>query len=253
MKGCLFIVATPIGNLDDLSPRALKTLESVDLIACEDTRRALKLVSRFNLRKPLASYHDFNEREKTSEIGRKLEAGLQVALISDAGTPAISDPGFRLVRYCRERGIPVVPIPGPNAAIAALAASGIPSEEFLFVGFLPSKSAARRAKLESLRAAPATMVFYEAPHRIHQTLDDMIAILGDRESFVAREMTKAHEEYLFGPLSAARAAVKEIGEFVIVVAGGEVAAVEPHELTREEALRILGISRNQLYDLFFRK
>jgi 16S rRNA (cytidine1402-2'-O)-methyltransferase len=248
--GSLFIVATPIGNLDDLSPRALKTLESVDLIACEDTRRALKLVSHFGLRKPLTSYHEFNERERASDLGQRLVAGLNVALISDAGTPAISDPGFRLVRFCREHGIPVVSIPGPNAAIAALAASGIPSDEFLFVGFLPSKRAARRAKLASVRA---TLVFYEAPHRIHEALDDMIEILGDREACVAREVTKAHEEYVFGALSKARDTLKEIGEFVVVVAGGSAPPAAPRELTREEALKILGISRNQLYDLFFKK
>jgi 16S rRNA (cytidine1402-2'-O)-methyltransferase len=251
--GSLFIVATPIGNLDDLSPRALKTLESVDLIACEDTRRALKLVSHFGLRKPLTSYHEFNERERASDLGQRLVAGLNVALISDAGTPAISDPGFRLVRFCREHGIPVVSIPGPNAAIAALAASGIPSDEFLFVGFLPSKRAARRAKLETLASVRATLVFYEAPHRIHEALDDMIEILGDREACVAREVTKAHEEYVFGALSKARDTLKEIGEFVVVVAGGSAPPAAPRELTREEALKILGISRNQLYDLFFKK
>jgi 16S rRNA (cytidine1402-2'-O)-methyltransferase len=253
--GCLFIVATPIGNLDDLSPRALKTLETVDIIACEDTRRAMKLVSRFGLRKPLVSYHDFNERERASEIGMKLMAGLSVALISDAGTPAVSDPGYRLARFCRERDIPVVSIPGPNAAIAALAASGIPSDEFFFAGFLPSKRAARRAKLEALRAMSSTLVFYEAPHRIRETLDDMIEILGDREACVAREITKAHEEYLYGKLSTARAAVKEIGEFVIVVRGAAETEtqVEKRALTREEALKILGISRNELYDLFFKK
>ncbi|HEX4996813.1 MAG TPA: 16S rRNA (cytidine(1402)-2'-O)-methyltransferase [Terriglobia bacterium] len=251
--GSLFIVATPIGNLDDLSPRALKTLETVDLIACEDTRRALKLLTHFGVRKPLASYHEFNEREKASEIGRKLEAGENVALISDAGTPAISDPGFRLVRYCREHGIPVISIPGPNAAVAALAASGIPSDEFLFVGFLPSRRAARRSRLEALRTGRTTMVFYEAPHRIFETIDDMIEILGDREACVGREITKAHEEYVYGPLSKARATARDIGEFVLVVAGAKDEPAPKRPLTREDALKILGISRNELYDLFFKK
>jgi 16S rRNA (cytidine1402-2'-O)-methyltransferase len=174
--------------------------------------------------------------------------------VSDAGTPGISDPGYRLVRYCREQGLPVTVIPGPNAAIAALAASGLPSDEFFFAGFLPSKKSARREKLESLRSLAATIVFYEAPHRIEETLTDLQELLGDRETCIVRELTKLHEEFLFGKLSEVRGKVKALGEFVIVVGGavsGEPQSKAP--LTREQALKILGISRNELYDLFFRK
>src|SRR5262245_26141449 len=168
--GALVIVATPIGNLSDISPRALEALRSADLIACEDTRQALKLLNHFGIQKPLVSYHDFNEAKKASELDEKIRHGQTIALVSDDGTPGISDPGFRLVRFCREQGLRIEAIPGPNAAVAALSASGLPSDEFLFVGFLPSKKTARREKLESLRATRPTLVFYEAPHRIEGTL-----------------------------------------------------------------------------------
>src|SRR5215470_2861545 len=164
--GTLFIVATPIGNLNDISTRALETLRAVDVIACEDTRHTMKLLNHFGIQKPLTSYHDFNEEQKAIDLVTKIAAGTNVALVSDAGTPTISDPRFRIVRLCRQRGIQVTVIPGPNAAITALAASGLPSDEFLFVGFLPSKKAARRQKLEDLRETKCTLVFYEAPHRI---------------------------------------------------------------------------------------
>jgi len=251
--GALFIVATPIGNLADISERALETLRGVERIACEDTRHTLKLLTHFGISKPLTSYHDFNEEKKAVELVDALEAGANIALVSDAGTPAISDPGYRIVRLCRERGIPVISIPGASAAITALAASGLPSDEFLFAGFLPSKSGPRREKLQSLRNVTSTLIFYEAPHRAAAALKDIEDILGDREVCIGRELTKVHEEYLFGKLSEVRPRIKEMGEFVIVLAGAASGADAPRELTRAEALRILGISRNQLYDLFFKQ
>ena len=252
--GTLFLVATPIGNLGDISVRALETLRMADVIACEDTRQTLKLLSHFGIQKTLISYHDFNEREKSTELAGRIEQGENLALVSDAGTPAISDPGYRLVRLCRERGIPVVSIPGANAAITALSASGLPSDQFLFVGFLPPRRTARREHLETLRSFPGTLIFYEGPHRILAALEDMQEILGDRETCIGRELTKIHEEYLFGKLSQVRQRIKELGEFVVVVGGftGMNDAPAP-ELTRETVLKTLGISRNQLYDLFFKK
>ncbi len=249
--GTLFVVATPIGNLRDITMRALEVLKQVDLIACEDTRQTIKLLNHFGIQKPLTSYHDFNEEKKAEELVRKLAGGKNIALVSDAGTPAISDPGYRVVRICRERGIPVVTIPGPNAAVAALSASGLPSDEFMFAGFLPATKNARKQKLASLANVTSTLVFYEAPHRIDEVLEDMQEILGDREVCVARELTKIHEEHLFGKLSAVRPQVKALGEFVIVVSGATQFRQAP--VTREEVLRTLGMTRNQLYDLFFKK
>ena len=253
--GSLVIVATPIGNLSDISARALEALRNADIIACEDTRQTLKLLNHFGIQKTLVSYHDFNEEKKAAELGGRIREGLTVALVSDAGTPGISDPGYRLVRYCREQDLNIVSIPGPNAAVTALAASGLPSDEFFFVGFLPSKKTARREKLEILRSLAATLIFYEAPHRIQGTLIDLLEILGDREACVVRELTKLHEEFLFGKLSSIQGKVKERGEFVIVVSGnaGEKQPDSKSPLTREQALKILGISRNELYDLFFKK
>ena len=252
--GALFLVATPIGNLGDMSTRALDTLRSADVIACEDTRQTVKLLSHFGIQKPLTSYHDFNEREKAIELADRIESGENVALVSDAGTPAISDPGYRLVRLCRERGLTVIGIPGASAAVTALSASGLPSDEFLFVGFLPTRKSARREKLDSLRSFIGTMIFYEGPHRIQSTLEDMQDVFGDREACIGRELTKLHEEYVFGRLSEVRPRIKELGEFVVVVGGfsGE-ADSAPRELTRASVLKILGISRNELYDLFFKK
>jgi 16S rRNA (cytidine1402-2'-O)-methyltransferase len=253
--GALVIVATPIGNLSDISPRALEALRTADLIACEDTRQTLKLLNHFGIQKPLVSYHDFNEEKKAAELGEKIRNGSNIAIVSDAGTPGISDPGYRLVRYCRERGLRVLSIPGANAAVTALAASGLPSDEFFFAGFLPSKKGARRDKLDSLRSMRATLIFYEAPHRIEVTLTDLLEVLGDREVCIARELTKLHEEFLFGKLSEIVGKVKALGEFVIVVAGSaeDDQPEKKPELTREQVLKILGISRNELYDLFFKK
>jgi 16S rRNA (cytidine1402-2'-O)-methyltransferase len=253
--GALVIVATPIGNLSDISTRALEALRNADLIACEDTRQTLKLLNHFGIQKPLVSYHDFNEQKRAIDLAAKIRGGLNVALVSDAGTPGISDPGYRLVRCCREQGLKVVPIPGPNAAVTALSASGLPSDEFFFAGFLPSRRNARREKLEGLRSLPATLVFYEAPHRIEGTLIDLLEILGDREACVVRELTKVHEEFLCGKLSEISGTVKALGEIVVVVDGKPVEG-EPSSkprLTREHVLKTLGISRNELYDLFFKK
>jgi len=252
-KMALYVVATPIGNLGDMSARALEILRSVDIIACEDTRRTVQLLSHFGIRKPLVSYHEFNEESKAAELGRRIAAGENIALVSDAGTPTISDPGYRLVRYCRTHQIPVTSVPGPNAAIAALAASGLPSNEFMFVGFLPPRKKERRDKLEALRAVACTLVFYEAPHRIREALEDLETVLGDREACVVRELTKIHEEFVFGKLSEVRGRVKELGELVIVVAGAGAVAPPPREWTRELVLKTLGISRNELYELFFKK
>jgi len=249
--GTLFVVATPIGNLRDITARALEVLKQADLIACEDTRHTIKLLNHFGIQKPLTSYHDFNEEQKADELVRKLSEDARIAIVTDAGTPAISDPGYRIVRICRERGIPVIAIPGPNAAIAALSSSGLPSDEFTFVGFLPATKNARRQKLASVANVTSTLVFYEAPHRIDETLADMQETFGDREVSIARELTKIHEEHLFGKLSAVRPQVKALGEFVIVVSGATEFREAP--LTREEVLKKLGMTRNQLYDLFFKK
>ena len=250
--GTLFVVATPIGNLADISQRALEVLREVELIACEDTRQTIKLLNHFGIEKPLTSYHEFNEQKKAEELTEKVAGSAKVAIVSDAGMPAISDPGYRVVRLCRERGIPVVAIPGPNAAVTALAASGLPSDEFLFVGFLPAKKNARREKLNELMNITCTLVFYEAPHRIEAALEDIHEVFGDREACVAREITKLYEEYLFGKLSEIRKKVKTLGEFVVVVAGAKEMREAP-PLTREQALKKLGMTRNELYDLFFKK
>jgi 16S rRNA (cytidine1402-2'-O)-methyltransferase len=253
--GTLFVVGTPIGNLSDISARALETLRNVDRIACEDTRHTIKLLNHFGIRRPLESYHDFNEEQKAADLVRRMKEGLNVALVSDAGTPTISDPGYRLVRTSREQEVPVVSIPGPSAAITALAASGLPSDEFHFAGFLPSRGAARRARLEVLSSIPGTLIFYEAPHRIMETLEDIVSILGDRTACVARELTKTHEEWLYGTISSLVRRVKPIGEFVLVVAGGRPKTKEPirvEGLSRKEIVKILaertGIPRKDLYD-----
>jgi 16S rRNA (cytidine1402-2'-O)-methyltransferase len=251
--GTLFIVATPIGNLADITNRALQTLREVDLIACEDTRETGKLLHHFGIQKPMTSYHDFNEEQKAAKLADTLSGTTDIALVSDAGTPLIADPGYRLVRLCRQRGIPVVAIPGPNAATLALAASGLPSYEFMFLGFLPSRTTARRQKLASIANVACTLIFYETPHRIEAALEDIQDTLGDREVCVAREMTKIHEEYLLGKLSEVRQNIKALGEFVVVVSGATQTHIESAPVTREEVLKKLGMTRNQLYDLFFKK
>src|ERR1041385_3845884 len=201
MPGTLYIVATPIGNLEDITQRALRILREVDLIACEDTRHTQKLLNHFGIDTKTISYHEHNERERAAELCSILESGQSVALVSDAGTPLISDPGFRIVRAAIEKGISVVPIPGAAAFVTALAASGLATDQFYFAGFLPARASARRARLEELAAIPASLVLYEAPHRIAAALRDAMDVLGNREAIVARELTKLHEEFARGKLS----------------------------------------------------
>jgi 16S rRNA (cytidine1402-2'-O)-methyltransferase len=196
--GCLFVVATPIGNLEDISMRALRILKEADVIACEDTRQTLKLLSHFDISKRLVSYHEHNEITRAAEIVIELEQGAKVALVSDAGTPAISDPGHRLVSLCLRHGIRVVPVPGASAFVAALAASGMPIEQFVFVGFVPSRPTERRKALRALASDPRTLALYEAPHRLLDTLEDILEILGNRPAVVAREVTKVYEEFQRG-------------------------------------------------------
>jgi 16S rRNA (cytidine1402-2'-O)-methyltransferase len=197
--GTLYVVATPIGNLEDISYRAVRVLKEADLIACEDTRHTAKLLHHYGIDKPTVSYHEHNEAARAEELVSKLTAGLNIAQVSDAGMPGISDPGYRVIKLAIERGVPVVPIPGASAVVAALAASGLPTESFQFLGFLPSKSGQRRTMLENLRAAEHTTVVYEAPHRIAETMKDIVELLGpDRPVVLARELTKVHEEFIRG-------------------------------------------------------
>ncbi len=199
MAATLYLIATPIGNLEDITLRALRVLrEEVAIVACEDTRQTRKLLDRYEIRKRLLSCHEHNEAARTAEIVEALERGESVALVSDAGTPLVSDPGYRLVSAAIQKGIPVVPLPGASAVLSALAASGFPAETFKFVGFLPSKTAARRQMLEQLVREPPTIVAYESPHRILGSLSDMAELLGDRPIVLARELTKIHEEFLRG-------------------------------------------------------
>jgi len=200
-EACLYLVATPIGNLEDITLRALRILKEVDQIACEDTRHTQKLLQHYNIQKPLVSYHEHNELTRAPELVVGMEQGAQIALVSDAGVPLVSDPGYRLVALCLRHHIPVIPIPGPSALLAALSASGLPNEEFLFAGFLPARSGERRRALERLRIEDRTIIFYEAPHRIEETLVDAHEILGDRPACLAREVTKIHEEFRRGSLA----------------------------------------------------
>ena len=241
MPGTLFIVATPIGNLEDITQRALRLLREVDLIACEDTRHTRKLLNHFGIGTATISYHEHNEQHRAEELCELLESGKNVALVSDAGTPLMSDPGFRIVNEAINRGIPLVPIPGASAAITALSTSGIPTDQFLFAGFLPARTGARRAKLDELREIPATLVFYEAPHRIGATLTDAMDVLGNRDAVIARELTKLHEEFARGSLSelvdrfsrseAAR------GEMVLIISGHGGSVASSETTSREAQLR----------------
>jgi 16S rRNA (cytidine1402-2'-O)-methyltransferase len=206
--GCLYLVATPIGNLEDITLRAIRVLKEADLIACEDTRQTQKLLHHYGIHKEMVSYHAHNELTRAPELIIQLEQGAQVALVSDAGTPVVSDPGHRLVVLSLRHHIPVVPIPGPSAFVAALAASGLPTEEFLFIGFLPSRAGARRKKLDALKDEPRALVLYEAPHRLADTLSDAADILGARHAVVAREVTKIPEEFLRGTLPDLRDAAR---------------------------------------------
>lgn len=251
MSGTLYLVATPIGNLEDVTLRALRILKEVDLVAAEDTRHSRKLFSHYGIATSLTSYFQHNEASKGERLLEALRQGRSVALISDAGTPAISDPGFLLVRRCREEGIAVVAVPGPSAVIAALSVSGLETERFCFEGFLPAKSGARRQALARLREEPRTAVFYEAPHRLPAALRDLIAELGEeREVAVARELTKVHEELFRGSAAAALAhfAVGRVrGEIVLLVAPAPEA--KPQGSLREalvQGLRESGLSPREV-------
>src|SRR5215468_34861 len=209
----LYLVATPIGNLDDITLRALRVLCGVDLIACEDTRQTQKLLNHYGIQTRTVSYHQHNEMTKAAELVVDLEGGAKIALVTDAGMPGISDPGFRLIALAIRHRVPVVPIPGASAFLAALVASGLPTDSFRFSGFLPAKPGQRRKLLESVRDSERTQVFYEAPHRVIEALDNVIEIMGaDRHIVVAREVTKIHEEFLRGRVEDVRAQLKSRGE-----------------------------------------
>src|SRR6516164_4843629 len=219
--GCLYLVATPIGNLEDITLRALRILKESDQIACEDTRHTQKLLNHYHIQKSLVSYHEHNEMTRAPELVVAMEGGARIALVSDAGMPLVSDPGYRLVTLCLRHRLPVVPIPGPSALLAALSASGLPNEEFLFVGFLPARSGERRRALERLRIEDRTIIFYEAPHRVAECVADALAILGDRPACLAREVTKLHEEFRRGSLSELSSSLTEKparGEITLLIA-----------------------------------
>ena len=225
--GCLYLVATPIGNLEDITLRALRVLKEADLIACEDTRETMKLLAHFDIQKRLVSYHQHNEITRAAEIVIDLEQGAKVALVSDAGTPVVSDPGHHLVSLCLRHGIRVVPVPGASAFVAALAASGMPIEEFAFIGFLPSKPIARRKVLRELAGEERTLVLYEAPHRLLDTLEDGLEILGNRAAVVAREVTKLYEEFMRGRIETLLETLRKKaprGEITLLIAPPDEAA-----------------------------
>jgi 16S rRNA (cytidine1402-2'-O)-methyltransferase len=267
MTATLYIIATPIGNLEDMTYRAVRILGEVDLVAAEDTRHSLKLLNHFNISKPLTSYFDHNQQFKGERILNALRQGKSVALISDAGTPCISDPGYNLVRDAVAEGIAVVPIPGPCAAIAALSASGLPSDSFTFAGFPPGRQGKRRTFLADMAQLPGTLVLYEAPHRLEDTLRDIREVLGDRQVVVARELSKIYEEFIRGSVAEVMAAVSRgqvRGEIVILIAPGEAVQEQTEALdtllqrlldeeglsvkdAARKAALITGASRNEAY------
>ena len=252
-EACLFVVATPIGNLGDMSRRAVEVLQAVDLVAAEDTRHSGRLLTHLGMDRPMLALHEHNERERMQAVLERLERGMQVALVSDAGTPLISDPGFPLVRACHAAGIRVSPVPGPSALVAALCVSGLPTDRFLFQGFLPRKSAARREAMQALAGETATLVFYESSHRILDSLADLCTVFGeDRELALCRELTKLHETVRVGRLGELHAWVQadenqRKGEFVLVVAGAP-AQADPGDARLDGVLRVLleeGVSVKQ--------
>jgi 16S rRNA (cytidine1402-2'-O)-methyltransferase len=269
MPGILYIVATPIGNLEDITLRAIRTLKEADVIAAEDTRHTQVLLKHFAINTPLTSFHEHNERAKTAQLVTRLERGESIALVSDAGTPAISDPGYRLVVAAIGAGIRVIPIAGPSALIAALSAAGLPTDGFDFRGFLPARKQERRSKLQELRDGRYTMVFYETPHRLQESLDDVREILGDRRMVLAREVTKLHEEFLRGRISEVIGEVsrREIrGEMTLVIEGcsdsnaaSEEALLDEIDKLKGEGMRIkeiaeiigekYGYSKREIYRL----
>ncbi len=227
MESALYIVATPIGNLGDITPRALDTLRCVDLVAAEDTRHSARLLRHFDIATPLVAYHDHSGERELDRICEKLGAGGSVALISDAGTPLISDPGYRLTRRAHESGYRVIPVPGACAAVAALSASGLPTDRFTFQGFLPPREIARRARLQQLENVSETLIFYEAPHRLLESVGDMVAVFGSqRQAVLGREITKAFETVRYGSLGQLQLFIdgdrnQQRGECVLVVSGAE--------------------------------
>jgi 16S rRNA (cytidine1402-2'-O)-methyltransferase len=266
--GTLYVVATPIGNLEDISFRAVRVLKEADLIACEDTRHTAKLLHHYGIDKPTVSYHEHNEATRAEELVAKLTAGLNVAQVSDAGMPGISDPGYRVIKLAIERGVAVVPIPGASALVAALAASGLPTDSFQFLGFLPARSGERRTLLESVRDAKQTIVVYEAPHRIAETMKDIVELLGaERPVVLARELTKVHEEFIRGSAAEVLQRVQKHelkGEMTLLIgkgAGQQAAATDivqrldeiMHEQKVDEnaALKVLakeqGVSKSEAY------
>ena len=267
MAGILYLVATPIGNLEDITYRAVRILQEAGLIACEDTRQTRTLLDRYGIRRPLVSYHEHNEQERAEELLARLREGTSVALVSDAGTPLVSDPGYRLVSRAIEEGVRIEPIPGPSALLAALTASGMPTDAFHFGGFLPAKTTQRRKTLEKLKDEQATLVFYEAPHRILRALEDIEAILGERQVALARELTKIHEEFLRGTPALLRQTLAERaslrGEFTLLIAKADAPAPESTPLrqavqeemrtgrSRMEAIKSVarrrGLSKREVY------
>ncbi|QQS34475.1 MAG: 16S rRNA (cytidine(1402)-2'-O)-methyltransferase [Acidobacteriota bacterium] len=217
MPGTLYLVATPIGNLRDITYRALDILHDVDVIACEDTRHSQKLLNHYRISNRTISFHEHNENERGDELLEMLRSGSSVAVVSDAGTPAINDPGYNLVKLARDAGIAVVPIPGPSAVIAALIASGLPTDSFFFGGFLPSKKGNRIKRLTEVKDIPATLIFFETPHRISRAIGDCIEVLGDRNAVIARELTKVHETFSRGRLSELPFLTHAKGEMVLLI------------------------------------
>ncbi|MDY5558570.1 MAG: 16S rRNA (cytidine(1402)-2'-O)-methyltransferase, partial [Candidatus Heritagella sp.] len=241
MSGTLYIVGTPIGNLGDFSPRAVEILQSVDFIAAEDTRVTLKLLNHFGIKKPMISYFEHNRFERGEIICQRLENGENAALVSDAGMPAISDPGELLVKQCAQRDIPVLAVPGPSAVVTALAVSGLPTGRFSFEGFLSTNRKGRSDHLQSLKNDPHTLVFYEAPHKLCRTLSDLYEVFGDRRIALVRELTKIHEEVFRTTLSGAiahYAANPPRGEFVLVIEGAPEDTGETEPMTLQEAVRM---------------
>ena len=273
--GTLFVVATPLGNQEDMSPRAVKTLETVDLIACEDTRHSRRMLLHFGVGKPTTSYHEHNEEEKTPQLITRLLEGQSIALISDAGTPLLSDPGYRLVKECRIHEIQVVPVPGPFAGAAAASVSGLATDRILFVGFLPKRKGAQEQELQVLKNVNASLVFYLSPHRLSRTIETIAEILGNRNAFLIREMTKVFETTYEGtlPILCERISKEEPrGEYTLVVEGCddkadtppkvdveayvaglvELRRLSPKDAIRQAALE-LGLPRRELYNLVMAK
>lgn len=268
--GRLYVVGTPIGNLEDITLRALNTLKTSDVIACEDTRRTQKLLNHYEIRTPTISYHEHNEMTRAPELVLEMEQGSVISLVSDAGTPVLSDPGFRLVHLAIRHKITVIPVPGPSALVAALTAAGLPMSQFVFAGFLPPRRSARRKTLSAMTGFEKTIVFYEAPHRIIETLGDMRDILGERDMAIAREVTKIHEEFLRGSITEIRDTLKKEpvkGELTVILgpgvaqrertSGGASVREEVERLKSKEGLdersalkviaRARGISRSEAY------